>query len=95
MARGGARPGAGRKKGVANKATREAMDRAASSGELPLDYMLRVMRDVNEKPSMRSAMAVAAAPYVHHKLASIEHVGNKDKPIVVEIVRFTPGPSSS
>lgn len=40
--------------------------------ELPLDYMLRVMRDKKQPDQRRDAMAVAAAPYVHPKLAAVQ-----------------------
>lgn len=44
MARGGARKGAGRKTGSATKKTREIADKAAESGQTPLEYMLELMR---------------------------------------------------
>jgi hypothetical protein len=44
----------------------------ASKGMLPLDYMLGVMRDPTESKEERMRMAVAAAPYVHPRLASIQ-----------------------
>jgi hypothetical protein len=43
----------------------------AASGEMPLDFMLRVMRDPAVDLRMRMAMAVAAAPYVHPRLAAV------------------------
>jgi hypothetical protein len=43
-ARGGKRPGSGRKKGSATKRTREIADRAAEEGITPLEFMLNVMR---------------------------------------------------
>jgi hypothetical protein len=43
---GGARPGGGRKPGVPNRQTAELQEAVAASGETPLDYILRVMRDV-------------------------------------------------
>ena len=45
MPRGGKRPGAGRKPGTPNRITAELQAAVAASGETPLDYMLRVMRD--------------------------------------------------
>lgn len=72
MARGGKRPGAGRKAGSATKKTREIADRAASEGLTPLDYMLSILRDEAQGPLMRFEAAKAAAPYVHPKLASVE-----------------------
>jgi hypothetical protein len=82
--RGGARKGAGRKAGSATKKTREIADRAVDEGITPLEYMLKVMRadTTHEDPriqAQREAMAFeaakSAAPYIHPKLASIEHVG--------------------
>ena len=72
MSRGGARPGAGRKKGVPNRKTAEVLERASAKGELPLDYMLRTMRDGSVDPRRRDEMAKAAAPYLHSKLVAKE-----------------------
>ena len=47
-------------------------EEAAKTGELPVEYMLRIMRDENESPGVRMDMAKAAAPYVHPKLSSVE-----------------------
>ena len=85
--RGGARPGAGRKKGAATEKTREIADREMNGGELtPLEYMLQVMRqeprdDLDAKGyleavSMRFEAAKAAAPYMHPRLAAVEHSGS-------------------
>lgn len=75
MARGGSRPGAGRKAGSPNKATQERQAEVAASGTTPLDYMLQVMRDETAEANRRDDMAKAAAPYVHPKLAAVEHTG--------------------
>ena len=40
--------------------------------ELPLDYMLRVMRDTTASATRRDEMARAAAPYLHAKALSDE-----------------------
>jgi hypothetical protein len=40
---------------------------------MPLDYMIRVMRDPTTEPHRRDAMAKAAAPYLHPQLAAIHH----------------------
>lgn len=78
MGRGGARLGAGRKAGTSDKALRKvSADRvlnATGTGpdKMPLAYMLAVMNDDTEKSSTRLQAAIAAAPYVHPKLASIE-----------------------
>jgi hypothetical protein len=40
---------------------------------MPLDFMLAIMRDECLPLSIRLKVAMAAAPYCHPKLASIEH----------------------
>jgi hypothetical protein len=92
MAGKGSKPGerrGGRKKGTPNKATTAAAIRAevAASGEIPLDYMLRVMRDETADPARRDAMAKAAAPYVHPSLASVRHGGDEQNPLRITEVR--------
>jgi hypothetical protein len=72
---GGARKGAGRKAGAATTKTREIANNAASSGLTPLEYMLSVMRNEDAEPRERMGAAMGAAPYIHPKLASIEHSG--------------------
>ncbi|MDH5667224.1 MAG: hypothetical protein OEY86_04350 [Nitrospira sp.] len=76
--RGGSRKGAGRKKGVRNKASAAREAAIAASGEVPLDYMLKVMRDEKQPMEVRLEMAKAAAPYCHPKLAAVEHTGKGD-----------------
>lgn len=77
MAHGGARKSAGRKKGGANRANEEARRKAAETGETPLEYMLRIMRDDMAEPGRRDDMAKSAAPYLHARLAAatVEHKG--------------------
>lgn len=89
MAGGGSRRGerrGGRRKGTPNKATSARQADIAASGEVPLDYMLRVMRDADANAERRDEMARAAAPYVHPKLAAIEHTGADRGPIKLEEV---------
>jgi hypothetical protein len=63
----------GRRKGTPNRRTAEMRAEMAASGEMPLDYMLRIMRDPTTQPHRRDAMAKAAAPYVHPTLAAVAH----------------------
>ena len=84
MARGGARPGAGRKVGAATAKTREIANGAASEGITPLEYMLARMRDPNVPDAARDDMAKAAAPFIHPKLSSIEASGPNGGPIEIE-----------
>lgn len=87
--RGGARPGAGRKKGSATRRTQEIVAAAQADGETPLEYMLRVMR-TSDDTKRKDAMAIAAAPFVHPKLAAVEHSGDKENPVAFEIVTGVP-----
>jgi len=82
--RGGKRPGAGRKVGSATAKTREIADKAAEEGITQLEYMLQVMRQPSDhedekiqiaREAMRFEAAKAAAPYIHPRLAAIEHTG--------------------
>lgn len=81
MPRGGSRAGAGRKAGIPNKASVERQKRVAASGQTPLEYMLKVMRDGEASDQRRDDMAKAVAPYVHPKLASMQHTGRNGGPI--------------
>lgn len=72
--KGGKRAGAGRKKGEPNKRTAEAQAKAEETGIMPLEYLLDVMRNGKDERTRMSA-AIAAAPYVHAKLASVEVSG--------------------
>ena len=89
MARGGVREGAGRKPGVSNKVTAAKRAEIAASGEEPLDYMLRIMRDEGAEERRRDKMAVDAAPYLHSKLATVDVNAQHDGKLIVEIVRFS------
>jgi hypothetical protein len=59
----------------------------AASGELPLDFMLRTMRDPGQDFAMRASMARSAAPYCHPQLQAVAHklvdaAGNPIAPVV-------------
>lgn len=78
---GGARAGAGRKKGGANRLTREAVEKAQQGGIMPLDYLLSVMRDDGAERGVRMNAATAAAPYLHARLQAITVGGDEDQPV--------------
>lgn len=85
MARGGKRPGAGRRKGSKNKNVIErekAAAAAAAAGLDPLQYVLDVMRNPKSKQQRRDWAASTALPYVRARLQSI--AGDPDKPLIVE-----------
>jgi hypothetical protein len=86
VARGGARPGAGRKAGGANRVTREAVKKAEAGGEMPLDFLLRIMRNDEADESKRIDCAKAAAQYVHPKLNAIDLNAEVDHKIIGEVV---------
>lgn len=97
--RGGKRPGAGRKKGVPNKKTAAMVQAVEASGITPLEFLLNVMRgsppngatpaEIIAFTTLRFEAAKAAAPYVHPKLAAIEHTGKDGSPVQASVtVRF-------
>jgi len=75
VARGGAREGSGRKPGAITMKAREIAEKGLV-GLTPLDYMLERLRDDELSPDDRMDAAKAAAPYVHAKLAAVEHKGD-------------------
>lgn len=77
MSQGGKRPGAGRPKGAVSKLSATAVAHAKATGELPHEFLLRVVRGQcidDQYPTLeqRIAAAVAAAPYFAPKLAAVE-----------------------
>lgn len=80
MARGGKRPGAGRKPGTVTKkrnlaqAATESTIKALTEGVTPLDILIGAMKEAYDKGGFMAAAPFAkeAAPYVHPKLSSIE-----------------------
>ena len=71
----------GRRKGTPNKRTaalRKAIETFAIAGEQPLEVMLSVMRNPDLPPMLRFDAACKAAPYVHPKLAAVQHGGKVD-----------------
>ena len=86
MARGGYRPGAGRPTGTKRKAKPVAqptvppdiVSAAAKADLTPLDYMLKVMRSSDVDDVRRDRMAIAAAPFCHHRVAD-NRTGKKDE----------------
>ena len=91
MARGGHRPNAGRPKGTISKARAAVVEACKAEvaqiytdgEETPLGYMLRVMRDSGVDEKRRDQMAIAAASFIHPKLAAVEHSGNAENPLQV------------
>ena len=89
MPRGGRREGAGRPTGSVSKRGVRISKQVLANLELnsrtnPLEYLLGVMQDDRQKTSIRMQAAIAAAPYVHPKLASVELKGNQEQPLQVK-----------
>jgi hypothetical protein len=72
----------GRTAGTLNKRTQTMLDEIASTGETPLEYMLRVMRDPEAPVARRDDMAIAAAPYIHSKLAQVDLTAQQNQNII-------------
>lgn len=84
--RGGFRPGAGRKPGTQTTKTKEKLaiaSKAALEGITPLEVMLAAMRKAYDAEDMKEAATFAkdAAPYVHPRLAAVEHAGPGGGPV--------------
>jgi hypothetical protein len=92
-AHGGKRLGAGRPTGVASRANEQVRQEAAATGELPLAYMLRIMRDPSQPVGRRDEMAKAAAPFCHSRLSSVEHSGEIARPTVIRAPAFSATPA--
>lgn len=78
MPRGGARPGAGRKKGSQSSKTKARLalvERLNNEGLSPLDVMLAAMKEAVDRRDMESAAGFAkdAAPYLHPRLQAVMH----------------------
>lgn len=81
----------GRKKGSKNKATveretgvAEITAKAAAEGITPLEVMIGAMRhawDAEDKDAA-ARFAKDAAPYVHPRLAAVEHTGKDGKDLI-------------
>jgi hypothetical protein len=81
--------GAGRPRGSANQKTRDIANRAIADGITPLEVMLRAMREHCDADPARwdqaAAIAKDAAPYIHPRLAAIEHSGKGGGPVQIMI----------
>jgi hypothetical protein len=72
---GGTRKGSGRPKGELALRTQLIAERVLADGLTPLEYMLTILRDPTIDYRRRDTMAIAAAPYVHPRLAATETRG--------------------
>ena len=94
MARGGKRVGAGRKTGTSDDRLRKfSVDQVLSSigsgpDATPLAFLMGVIHlpagTDGVKLSDRIQCAIAAAPYVHPRLSSVEMKGDKENPLQIQ-----------
>jgi len=78
------RPSGGRPKGSRNSLSQTKRLAIHASGLTPLDYFIQILRDPEQSYERRIDAAKAAAPYIHPRLAAIEHTGAGGKPLVPE-----------
>lgn len=101
MKHGGRRPGAGRPKGAKDNTgsraarielTKQIAEKAAKEGVMPLEVMLTAMRQAWNEQDRDKAVSYAekAAPYLHAKLAAVEHSSDPDRPPVFQILTGVP-----
>lgn len=100
--RGGAREGAGRKKGQKSKTTREREALVAKAAKAVEDllpepfkgdahaYLMTIYKDTSASPKDRMAAAIGALPYEKPKLASVEHKGDADNPLAFAVLSSVP-----
>lgn len=102
MPKGGRRIGAGRPKGAKDgssstraarmELTRQIAEKAAQEGIMPLEVMLTAMRQAWQENERDKAVSYAkeAAPYLHAKLAAVEHSSDPEHPPVFNILTGVP-----
>lgn len=108
MALGGARPGAGRKKGTKNKYNQLIADRLQELNCDPIEGMAIIAQEAMDAASnlgefkdKKDAYVIAGnmykelAGYVRPKLKSIEHTTDADNPITHSIIQVLPVASTS
>lgn len=98
MAKGGKRVGAGRKPGSQTVRTQQIATELGVGGISPLEVLVNSMRIAWERsvaeehngPHLQMAIICAekAAPYMHPKLANIEHKGEVDGNLTVVIKQY-------
>jgi hypothetical protein len=77
----------GRPKGALSKRTRAIAERAAAEGISPLEVLLTAMRAAHAAGRTDDAARYAgmACPYIHPRLQAVEHAGNADRPVKLEV----------
>ncbi len=80
----------GRKRGSKNKTTiarEHAAKEGANKNLMPLQHMLKIMRDPKQPQELRMEMAKAAAPYLHPRLQSTTVRNPEGEELVIRVIR--------
>lgn len=83
MPRGGKRDGAGRRKGCLGRKTLEIAKDSLASGLTPLEVMLKAMKvhAAAGRWDQAAHFAMMSAPFIHPRLATVQHSGAGGGPI--------------
>ena len=77
--------------GKLQKTAARVLDTMVLEGELPTDFLLRIMRSKNFKMPVRIQCAIAVAPYIHPRLAFIQSRKVRDPNDVTDILKQLEG----
>jgi hypothetical protein len=84
----------GRKKGTPNKATRWKLHLEGKEYK-PLDFLLGVMWNGQAPMELRFKAAIAAAPYCHPQLRSVDFKGSMTVGVSAALLKFIEGNTSA
>ena len=87
--KGGARPGAGRPKGIPNKRTKEIAERLAELDCDPIEGMAMIANDTTLDHSLRLQAFKELAQYVAPKRKSVDIDATIDGNVSIEVVRYS------
>ena len=90
MPQGGAREGAGRKKGKPNKKTQEVLDKLAELNCDPIEGMARIAKQAMDEGELQLAgnMYKELAQYVAPKRKAIEHTGKDGGDLIPDSIKI-------
>ena len=87
--KGGARPGAGRPKGLPNKRTKEIAERLSELYCDPIEGMAMIANDTTLDHSLRLQAFKELAQYVAPKRKSVDIDATIDGNVSIEVVRYS------
>jgi len=89
MTRGGSKPGerrGGREAGTPNKSTADLKERLAALGCDPIEGMARIAMNRRVPVAVRARCFAELAQYVYPKRKAIEHTGDADNLLRIELI---------